>query len=120
MFGENDVMLLSVVYKWQKQFKNGRTYTKGDLCVGWLSDMVNAETMNFVPTLMNENHELMITNIFQEVVAYFFHNISCGSIHHILWGELDMRIMCARWIPRKLSKARHKISWSGIYTVRNI
>ncbi len=114
VYGENNAMKKSEVYRWLRRFKEGRTDVCNEARSGRPSDAVNEETINIVRYLLNADRRVTVTDIHREMATqYGYAAISRGSIHTILTRELEMRKVSARWVPRLLTNAHREARMSA-------
>ncbi len=86
-------------------FKTGRTSTHNKQWEGHPLDLINDETVNIVRTLLETDKSLMLDDLFHKLLTeYTYVTCSCSSIHIILWDQLEMRKVSARWVSRQLTE----------------
>lgn len=100
-FGINSLSK-STVYRWFKAFTNGLDNVKDRNRSGRLQTAITSRNIAAVKTLMEDDDRYTVREI-----PYYL-NISTGSTQTILTKELNLRKVCARWVPRLLTQDQKK------------
>ena len=87
----------TTVKRWMQEFKFGRTSTNDEHRSGRPSDVTTPEMIKKVLRLVTDDRKLKVREIAKMV------NISTERVHNILHNCLNMRKLCARWVPRVLT-----------------
>ncbi len=74
-----------------------------------LSTAVNKETVNIVRTILNEDRRNTLNDFYHKTATQYSY-VECHhmSIFNTLTNELEMRKICARWVPQELSDLHQK------------
>ena len=89
-------MKKSAVYDWYRRFQNGRTDPRDDQRSGRPTSTRHVNVA-VIKDLLNKDRRITTREI--EAVT----DCSHGSILKIIHEDLNMRRVCARWIPRMLN-----------------
>lgn len=86
----------TAVYKWYKRFQEGRECTMDDARTGRPATKTSSHVAD-VKNLLDKDRRITI----REIVL----RLDCGygTVFRILHDQLNMRRVCARWIPKQLS-----------------
>ena len=85
----------ALVYKWHKRFREGRNTVKADSRTGRPS-VIDVDLMTSIEDLVKTDRRVSIRDLEDATGA------SRGTVHNIL-KKLNMKKVCARWVPRLLS-----------------
>jgi len=88
---------LKIVYFWINEFKRGRTSTKNEARPGRPVEVTTPEMIEKIHRIVMEDRRMKVRDI-TEIVG-----ISVDRVHNILYKELEMKKLCARWVPRLLT-----------------
>jgi histone-lysine N-methyltransferase SETMAR len=98
----------STVKKWAAEFKRGRTSLEDDPREGRPKSATTPEIIEQVYDLLLDDRWMEVREIAETI------GISKESVGYVLHEELDMKELCARWVPRLLTadqkRTRMKIS----------
>ena len=86
-----------IVKHWHRHFRCGRTSVESELIPGRLHSFADEGTIEKMEPLVMEDRMISVRQLAEEV------KISVGSVEKILHDHLQLRKVCARWIPRILS-----------------
>ena len=92
---KDDAPKKTCVYKWIERFRDGREAVEDDEGRGRPTTSKNNE-IDFVRNLVKEDGRLTIYQIAEAV------GISVGSAHSILYDDLCLSKLSARWVPKAL------------------
>jgi transposase len=87
----------STIKKWAAEFKRGRTGLEDDLREGRSKSASTPEIIEQVHDMLLDDRRMKVREIAETI------GISEGSLGYILREELDMKKLCARWVPRLLT-----------------
>lgn len=90
---------MATVYRWHSEFKRGRDSAEDDVRSGRPTTSTTDENADTVHDLIMTDRRLTI-----EMMAEIL-DISFGSVWTIIHEHLDMRKVCAQWVPKILRKA---------------
>ena len=88
----------SSVFEWHKRFKQGRKSVRDDERCGRSREVRTPEFLGKICNFMDEDHRVSI-----ETISTKF-NVSVGTVHTIIHEQLKMQKICAKFVPRVLSK----------------
>jgi len=98
----------STTKKWAAQFKRGPTSLEGDPSEGRPKSATPPEIIEQVHDMVLDDRRMKVREIAETI------GISKEHVGYILHEELDMKKLCARWVPRLLTadqkRTRMKIS----------
>jgi transposase len=98
----------STIKKWVAEFKRGRTSLEVDLREGRPKSATPPEIIEEVHNMILDDRRMKVREIAETI------GISKERVGYILHEELDMKNLCARWVPRLLTadqkRTRMKIS----------
>ena len=85
------------VFEWAKRFREGRCDVLDDPRPGRPLTATDPATVIRVEELVREDRRMTIEQIADVV------DVSTGAVHQILHESLNMRKVCARWVPKMLT-----------------
>jgi len=88
---------LRTVYFWINEFKKGQIPTKDEACPGRPIEVTTPEMIRKIHRIVIEDRRMKVRDI-AEIVG-----ISVDRVYNILHKELEMKNVCARWVPRSLT-----------------
>jgi histone-lysine N-methyltransferase SETMAR len=88
----------STVKKWANRFSEGRTSIHDDSRSGRPCTSTTSEHIAAVQKIISGDPHVSVEDISEEV------GISIGSVEGIVQHYLNLRKICARWIPKVLSE----------------
>jgi len=94
----DNAMKKTAVYKWVKRFSEGRESVTDEERSGWPKTRRTEENIPKVRQIVHENHWLTVRSIAEQV------NIDRETVREILTEDLDMRKVCAKMVPKELTK----------------
>jgi len=97
VYGDN-AMKKTAVYKLVKRFSEGRESVTDEERSGWPATNRTEENIAKVGQIVCENHRLTVRSTAEQV------NIDRGTVRKILTEDLDVRKVCAKMVPRKLTE----------------
>jgi transposase len=89
--------LFSTIIKWAAKFKHGRTSLEDDPCEGRPEGATPPEIIEQVHDVVLDDWRMKVREIAETI------GISKECAGYILLEELDMKRLCARWVPRFLT-----------------
>ena len=99
---------LKTIYFWINEFKRGRTRTEDEARSGRPVEVTTPEMIAKIHRIVMDDRRMKVRDI-AEIVG-----ISVDRVHNILHEKLEMKKLCARWVPRLLTidqkRKRHDIS----------
>ena len=101
VYGDSVVVSLHTVERWHKKFAEGHTSVDDEARSGRLSDMID-EMVRCVRALLEEDRRYTITDLRVQMAARYS-EASFSTVHTALTQYLEMRKVCARWVPQQLS-----------------
>jgi len=87
----------STVKKWAAEFKRGRTSLEDDPREGRPKSATTPEIIEQVHDMVLDDRRMKVREIAETI------GISKERVGYILHEELDMKKLCARWVPRLLT-----------------
>jgi histone-lysine N-methyltransferase SETMAR len=87
----------STIKKWAAEFKRGRTSLEGDPREGRPKSATTPEIIEQVHDMILDERRMKVREIAETI------GISKGRVGYILHEELDLKKLCARWVPRLLT-----------------
>ena len=87
----------TTVKRWMQEFKFGRTSTNDEPRSGRPSDVTTPEMIAKIEKLVTGDRKLKLRELADMV------NIASERVYNILHNYLNMRKLCARWVPRVLT-----------------
>ena len=90
------------VRRWAQLFREGRDSNEDEPRTGRPKSAICEHSIELVGEFLRNNPCCSI----EEISKYT--DISTGNIYHILKQDLEVRKVCARWVPYLLSEARMK------------
>ncbi|XP_011630294.1 histone-lysine N-methyltransferase SETMAR-like [Pogonomyrmex barbatus] len=109
---EDSAPALKTVYFWINEFKRGRTLIKDETRPGRPVEVTTPEMIEKIHRIVMEDRRIKVRDI-AEIVG-----ISVDRVHNILHKELEMKKLCARWVPRLLddrSKTHAKRHFTAVF-----
>jgi len=100
----DNAMKKTAVYKWVKRFSGGRESVTDEERSGWPATSRTEENIAKIGQIVRENRQLTVRSIAEQV------NIERETVRKILTEDLDMRKMCAKMIPKELTKEQKQRS----------
>jgi len=97
VYGDN-AMKKTAVYKWVKRFSEGRESVTDEERSGRPATSRTEENIAKVRQIMRKNRRLAVRSIAEQV------NIDRETVRKILTEDLDMRKVCAKMVPKELTK----------------
>jgi len=97
VYGDND-MKKTAVYKWVKHFSEGRGSVTDEERSGRPATSRTEENIAKVRQIVRQNRRLTVRSIAEQV------NIDTETVRKILTEDLDMRKVCAKMVPKELTK----------------
>jgi len=94
----NNAIKKTAVYKWVKRFSGVRESVTDEERSGWPATSRTEETIPEVRQIVHENRRLTVRSIAEQV------NIDRETVRKILTEDLDMRKVCAKMVPKELTK----------------
>ena len=91
-------MKKTAVYKWVKRFSEGRESVTDEERSGWPATSRTEENIAKIHQIVRENRRLTVKSIEEQV------NIDREAVRKILTEDLDMRKVCAKMVPKELTK----------------
>ena len=89
--------LFSTIKKWAAEFKRGRTSLEDDPCEGRPKSATTPEIIEQVHDMVLDDRRMKVREIAETI------GISKERVGYILHEELDMKNLCAGWVPRLLT-----------------
>ncbi|KFM62221.1 hypothetical protein X975_23124, partial [Stegodyphus mimosarum] len=102
----NDDALTRVsVFRWHKTFKDSRQNVEDTEREGQLSSSVTETMINRAVVIIKADHRITVRQL------HALLNISVGSVHSIMVEHLQLKRVCARWIPKLLTheQIQHRV-----------
>jgi len=96
VYGDN-AMQKTAVYKWVKRFSEGRESVTDKERSGWPATSRTEENIAKIHQIVRENRRLTVRSIAEQV------NIDRETVRKILTKDLNMRKVCAKMVPKKLT-----------------
>jgi len=97
VYGDN-VMKKTAVYKWVKRFSEERESVTDEGRSGRPATSRTEENIVTIRQIVRENRRLTVRNIAEQV------NIDRETVRKILTGDLDMRKVCTKMVPKELTE----------------
>ena len=97
LYGDND-MKKTAVYKWVKRFSEGRESVTDEERSGRPETSRPEENIATIRQIVRENRRLTVRSVAEQV------NIDKETVRKILTEDLDMRKVCAKMVPKELTK----------------
>ena len=88
---------LKTVHFWINEFKRGRMSTKDETGPGRPVEVTAPKMIAEIHRIVMEDHGIKVREIAEMI------EISVGAVHNILHEKLEIKKMCARWVPRLLT-----------------
>lgn len=89
-------MKKTAVYDWYRRFQNGRKDTTDDERTG-RPKSVTSSNVTQIKALLDKDRRITIRELQDRV------DCSYGTVFNIIHQDLNMRRLCARWIPKMLN-----------------
>jgi histone-lysine N-methyltransferase SETMAR len=83
----------SIIKKWAAEFKRGRTSLEDDRCEGHPKSATTPEIIEHMHNMVLDDWRMKVHEIAETI------GISKEHVRYILHEELDMKKLCARWVP---------------------
>jgi len=99
---EDNAMKKTAVYKWVKHFSEGRESAIDEERSGRPATSRTEEHIAKVCQIVRENRWLTVRSIAEQV------NIDKETVRKILTEELDMRMVCAKMVPKELTEEENQ------------
>ena len=93
-----NAMKKTALYKWVKRFSEGRQSVTDEERAGRPATSRTEENIAKVCQIVRENRQLTVRSIAEQV------NIDRETVGKILTEDLDMRKVCAKMVPKELTK----------------
>jgi len=90
----------STIKKWAAEFKRGHTNLEDDPCEGRPKSATTPEITEQVHEMVLDDREIKV----HEIAETIKEKLSKERTGCILHEELDMKTLCARWVPRLLKE----------------
>jgi len=107
VYGDSSLSF-STIKKWAAEFKRGRTTLEDDPRKGHPKSATTPEIIEQVHDMLLDDWRMNVSEITETI------GISKKRVGYILHEELNMKKLCARWVPRLLTadqkRTRMKIS----------
>jgi histone-lysine N-methyltransferase SETMAR len=87
----------STIKKWAAEFKRGRTSLEDDPCYGCPKSATPPEIIEQVHNMVLDDRRMKVRETAETI------GISKECVGYILHEELDMKKLCARWVPHLLT-----------------
>ena len=84
------------VFEWHKRFKEGREAVRDDERCGRSKEVRTPELIGQIKNFIDKDHRVSI----ETISAQF--DVSVETVHTIIREELNMRKICAKFVPRML------------------
>jgi len=97
VYGDS-AMNKTAVYKWVKCFSEGRVGVTDEESSGRPATSITEENIANVRQIVRENRRLTVRSIVEQV------NIDRETVRKILTGDLDMRKVYAKMVPKELTE----------------
>ena len=97
VYGDN-AMKKRAVYKWAKCFSEGRESVTDEERSGRPATSRTEENIAKIPHIVHENRQLTVRSIAEQV------NTDRETVRKILTEDLDMRKVCAKMVPKKVTE----------------
>ncbi len=94
----DNAMKKTAVYEWVKRFSEGRESVTDEERSERPVTSRTEENIAKIHQIMHENRQLTVRSIAEQV------NIDRGTVRKILIEDLDMRKVCAKMVPKKLTE----------------
>lgn len=91
---------LKMVYSWINEFQRGLTSTEDEARSGRPVEVTTKEMVEKNHGIILEDRRVKVREIVETV------GISTERVHNILHGILEMKKVCARWVPKLLTVDR--------------
>jgi len=101
VYGDNP-MNKTAVCKWVKSFSEGRESVTDEGSSGRPATSRTEENIAKVRQILRENRRLTVRSVAEQV------NIDRETVGKILTGDLDMRKVCAKMVPKELTEEQKK------------
>jgi histone-lysine N-methyltransferase SETMAR len=94
----------STIKKWAAEFKRGRTSLEDDPREGRPKSATTPEIIEQVHNMVLDDRRMTVREIAETI------GISKERVGFILHEELDMKKLCARWVPRLLTADKNALA----------
>jgi transposase len=92
VYGDSSPSLLTIK-KWAAEFKRGRTSLEDDPREGLPNNATTPEILEQVHDMVLDDRQMKVREIAETI------GISKEHVGYILCKELDIKKLCARWVP---------------------
>ena len=106
-FGESTLSEINI-YKWYKQFKEGREDVNDNPRPGRLSTSTTDESVEAVKKMILENRRITIRKVAEEV------GMSVDACHAIFSDVLGMRRVSAKFVPKLLNFDQKAVAYPSL------
>ena len=94
----NYAMKKTAICKWVKRFSNGRESVTDEERSGRPATSRTEENITIVRQIVRENRRLTVRSVAAQV------NIDRETVRKILTEDLDMKMVCAKMVPKELTE----------------
>jgi len=94
----------STIKKWAAEFKRGRTSLEDDRREGRPKSATTPEIIEQVHDMLLDDQRMKVREIAETI------GISKERVGYILHEKLDMKKLCARWVPRLLTADQNALA----------
>jgi len=98
----------TVVFKWQKAFKEGQENVEDDPCSGRPISSTNDQNVEVVQAVMAKDRRLSVRMIAEET------GLDESAVHRILTDHLHMQKICAKLVLKNLSVEQKRTGWKSV------
>ena len=102
VYGDN-AMKKTAVYKWVERFSEGKESVTDEGSSGRPATSRTEENIAKVRQILRENRRLTVRSVAEQV------NIDRETVGKILTGDLDMRKVYAKMVPKELTEGQKEI-----------
>jgi transposase len=101
----------STIKKWTAMFKHGPTSLEDDPCEGCPKSATTPEIIEQVYDMVLDDRWMKVREIAETI------GISKECVGYILHEEMDMKKLCARWVPACSQLIKHALAWKSLNSV---
>ena len=101
VYGDNAMKKIAV-YRWVKRFSEGREWVTDEERSGWAATSRTEENIVKIRQILRKNGRLTVRSIAEQV------NIDRETVRKILTEDLDMKKVCVKMAPKKLTGNKNK------------